>query len=133
MNKSFERKRKLIDGMTMNRMPYIINHWYIFILPIHVSYVIWALIHNFTLHVVNPDLHDDDPSINDDCIYQNVLEWKNKWYVAASTSNSLIFMVDPVVLIILWYLCIYPIQSIFNTKKMNIMKVRLQYLTRTII
>ena len=91
------------------------------------------MIHNFTLHVVNPDLHDDDPSINGDCIYQNVLEWKNKWYVAASTSNSLIFMVDPVVLIILWYLCIYPIQSIFNTKKMNIMKVRLQYLTRTII
>lgn len=118
----------LIDGMIMNRIPYRINHWYMFILPTHISYVIWTLIHDFILHVGNPDLHDDDPNINDDCIYQNVLEWKNKWYVAASTSSSLIFIVGPVVLIILWYLSIYPITSIFTIKKKNIMKDRLCYL-----
>jgi hypothetical protein len=89
-------------------------HWYLFLLPFDVLYMVWTIIHDLVLHIGNPDLNDNDPTTNDDTLYRNVLEWKTSWPIALTTSFGIVFLLGPIIFITFWILSIYPIQRIIQ-------------------
>ena len=92
----------LIDGLFVNRIPVRIYHWFVLILPFDILYIIWSLIHDFATNTGNPDNNDNDPSTNDDAIYQGVLEWNSNWQKALIWSIVCIFGLGIVMFLIIW-------------------------------
>lgn len=103
----------LFDGMIVNRIPFRIMHWYLFLLPFDVLYMVWTVIHDMS-GIGNPDLNDNDPTTNDDALYRNVLEWQTSWPIALTTSCGIVFLLGPTVFVSFWLLSIYPIERIFQ-------------------
>ena len=90
----------VIDGMYVNRIPLRLMHWYGFLLPFDIAYIVWTLIQSF-FEIDNPDF-DTDPITNDDAIYPGVIEWSNDWTTALFWSLITVFVIGPLLYIVLW-------------------------------
>jgi hypothetical protein len=90
----------VIDGLYVNRIPLRLMHWFGFILPFDIAYMVWTIIQSF-FDVENP-AHDNDPTTNDDAIYAGVLEWSNDWTTALFWSLITVFVIGPLLYILLW-------------------------------
>jgi hypothetical protein len=90
----------VIDGIYVNRIPLRLMHWYGFVLPFDVAYIIWTLIQSF-LEIENPE-SDTDATTNDDAIYPGVIEWSNDWTTALLWSLISVFVLGPIAYILLW-------------------------------
>jgi hypothetical protein len=90
----------VIDGIYVNRIPLRLMHWYGFILPFDIAYMVWTLIQSF-FEIENP-ISDTDPTTNDDAIYAGVLEWSNDWTTALFWSLISVFVIGPILYILLW-------------------------------
>lgn len=97
----------LFDGMVVNRIPYRAMHWYLFLLPIDVLYILWTVIHAYCTDIGNPDSLENDPQANDNAIYPVVLEWNETWIIAFSTSIIIVFVIGPILFLLFWYLSIF--------------------------
>jgi hypothetical protein len=96
----------LIDGFFVNRIPMRWMHWYGMVLPFDALYIIWSVIHSYT-DIGNPDNQDNDPTTNDDAIYQDVLEWQDDWRKALFWSVMTMFVLGPAVFLFLWLVSFY--------------------------
>lgn len=83
----------LVDGILINRIPvHWIHYWYL-IVPYDLIYLLWTVLH-FVFDVGNPNQSDQDPSSNDDAIYQ-VLQWEDDWEMAL-VLTVLVFVIGPI-------------------------------------
>ena len=87
------------DGLFVNRIPLRLMHWYGFLLPLDIAYLVWSILQSF-LGIENPAT-DNDPTTNDDAIY-TVLDWKNEWQTALFWSLMTLFVIGPILFIVLW-------------------------------
>jgi hypothetical protein len=88
-----------IDGFYVNRIPFRLMHWYGFVLPLDLAYLVWTILQSF-LGIKNPE-QDNDPTTNDDAIY-TVLDWKHDWQTALFWSLMTLFVIGPILFILLW-------------------------------
>jgi hypothetical protein len=96
----------VIDGVFVSHIPLRLMHWYGFILPFDIAYMIWTVLQS-VLSIDNPidnSINDTDPTNNDDAIYPNVLEWNNDWKTALFWSIMAVFVIGPILYILLWSL-----------------------------
>jgi len=97
----------LIDGLVLNRIPLRLFHWWGFILPVQILYLIWTIVH-WQLNIGNPNEQDEDPTTNDDAIY-SVLAWDgNAWVSATVVSILVVFAGGPLVYLYMWCLARFP-------------------------
>jgi len=97
----------LIDGLVLNRIPLRLFHWWGFIFPVQVLYLIWTIVH-WQLNVGNPNEQDEDPTTNDDAIY-SVLAWDgDAWVSSAIVSVLVVFAGGPLVYFYMWCLARFP-------------------------
>jgi hypothetical protein len=97
----------LIDGVVLNRIPLRLMHWWGYILPTQVLYVIWSVLH-WRFALGNPNVNDEDPETNDDAIY-SVLAWgEDEWITSTLLSVAVVLVAGPFVYLYMWCLARFP-------------------------
>jgi hypothetical protein len=91
------------DGLVVNRIPVRWSHWWGFVLPLDLSYVLWTVIHAF-LNVGNPYLTDTQRT--DDAIYPS-LAWKHDWKDSLIVGAVAVFALGPILFLFLWMCSLY--------------------------
>jgi hypothetical protein len=92
----------LVDGLFVNAIPIRLRHWFEFILPVDLIYIIWSVLHSsLVFGLGNPDNQDEDPETNDDLIY-TVLDWGQETAQAAVLAVLIGFVLSPVIYLLLW-------------------------------
>jgi hypothetical protein len=96
-----------IDGSIVNRIPIRVMHWIGVLLPFDLIFIAWSMIHDLATNIGNPDNTDNDPSTNDDAIYQGVLEWDTKPKTAIKWTIICVFVLGLILFVILWSITTY--------------------------
>jgi len=98
----------LVDGNFVNRIPVRWTHWYGFVMPVEVLYVVWTVIHALATDIGNPNRSDNDPDTNDDSIYKP-LSWNDNWQRSLILSVIVVFGVGPVLYYAMWLVSLYHV------------------------
>lgn len=97
----------LVDGLVLNRIPLRLFHWWGFIFPVEVLYLVWTIIH-WQLEIGNPYEQDEDAETNDDAIY-SVLAWDgDAWVKSTVVAFVVVFSLGPIVYLYMWCLSRFP-------------------------
>lgn len=104
-----------IDGSFVNRIPVRLTHWYGFILPWNVLWIVWTLLHAYC-GVGNPYENDTDPTTNDDTIYSNIA-WKDEPLKTAILCLVVTFGIGPAIYLVVWLLSLYNIPCLCRSDR----------------
>ena len=92
----------LADGLFVNAIPIRLRHWFEFIMPVDLLYIIWSVLHSsLVFNLGNPDNQDEDPETNDDLIY-TVLDWGQEAAQTGVLAVLIVLVLSPVVYLLLW-------------------------------
>jgi hypothetical protein len=91
----------IVDGMVVNRIPLKLCFWWGWAIPLDLSFVAWTLIHDLVTKIGNPNESDNDPTTDDDALY-DLLSWKNDWQTTFIWLVIIMFGVGPAVYMLLW-------------------------------
>ena len=93
------------DGFWVNRIPIRLFHWWSAVLPLHLAYTAWTILHAY-LNIGNPTTSDNDPDTNDDAIYSKVV-WKDDFVDTLVLFLIIILVVGPVLQFFLFLFSLY--------------------------
>jgi hypothetical protein len=91
-----------LDGLFVNSIPLRLRHWFEFVMPVDLLYIIWSVLHSsLVFGIGNPDNQDEDPETNDDLIY-TVLDWGQEPAQTGVMAALIVLVLSPVIYLLLW-------------------------------